>query len=243
MMLQGTNCLFHGCNLEFSSVEDLIYHVEESHVPSAVLVAQAEPNDAPQTVHLSCISRYCNSDKLEKRRVSQIDDELSSFFSKRRRSDCTDTEEYFDEYVLESDTPCPQSPGSHGSLFQFEMPTPPPCGDMFLRRDSNSSVSGSSFKPVDDSEKPYVCPIPGCGKRYKNPNGIKYHTIHGHTNEVLLKKPYKCYLAGCCKRYKNTSGLKQHFNQSHPNEVMDIERSIDLPFGLTLNDLASELAM
>lgn len=30
--------------------------------------------------------------------------------------------------------------------------------------------------------RPFACPIPGCTKRYKNVNGIKYHVKNGHTN-------------------------------------------------------------
>ena len=34
-----------------------------------------------------------------------------------------------------------------------------------------------------DGEKPFACPVPGCKKRYKNVNGIKYHARHGHRKE------------------------------------------------------------
>lgn len=34
-----------------------------------------------------------------------------------------------------------------------------------------------------DDDKRFVCPIPGCEKRYKNINGIKYHSINGHKAE------------------------------------------------------------
>ena len=29
-------------------------------------------------------------------------------------------------------------------------------------------------------DKPYRCSHPGCDKAYKNPNGLKYHNLHGH---------------------------------------------------------------
>ena len=41
-------------------------------------------------------------------------------------------------------------------------------------------------KEMDVSKsKPFVCPIEGCDKRYKNPNGLKYHLIHGHEDLSL----------------------------------------------------------
>jgi len=71
--------------------------------------------------------------------------------------------------------------------------------------------------PVDKTlERPYICPVPGCGKSYKNPNGLKYHALHGHdgTNE-LVERPHKCPYGDCGKRYKNPNGLKYHINKNH----------------------------
>jgi transcription factor SFP1 len=33
---------------------------------------------------------------------------------------------------------------------------------------------------ADKNDKPYRCTYPGCDKAYKNPNGLKYHNLHGH---------------------------------------------------------------
>lgn len=33
------------------------------------------------------------------------------------------------------------------------------------------------------NEKPFACPVPGCKKRYKNVNGIKYHSKNGHKKD------------------------------------------------------------
>jgi len=37
-------------------------------------------------------------------------------------------------------------------------------------------------------EKRYMCPVPGCGKIYKNPNGLKYHNENGHLKEGEVSK-------------------------------------------------------
>ncbi|KAI8081605.1 uncharacterized protein BX664DRAFT_340808 [Halteromyces radiatus] len=73
-----------------------------------------------------------------------------------------------------------------------------------------------------DADKPYRCDVPGCDKAYKNPNGLKYHRMHGHCestdsdNEAdALQKPYQCTVMGCRKRYKNMNGLKYHIEHSH----------------------------
>lgn len=72
-------------------------------------------------------------------------------------------------------------------------------------------------------EKPYRCTFPGCDKAYKNPNGLKYHNLHGHCggeDEELdlasrLMKPYVCNFKSCFKRYKNLNGLKYHIEKGH----------------------------
>ncbi|KAI7905466.1 uncharacterized protein BX663DRAFT_499801 [Cokeromyces recurvatus] len=71
-----------------------------------------------------------------------------------------------------------------------------------------------------NSDKPYKCPVRGCDKAYKNPNGLKYHNQHGHCNMTadeseILSKPYQCTIGGCGKRYKNLNGLKYHIEHSH----------------------------
>lgn len=60
------------------------------------------------------------------------------------------------------------------------------CGNGLLRRLNflffrNSSHSLGSNNNKND--KPFACPVPGCKKRYKNVNGIKYHSKNGHKND------------------------------------------------------------
>ncbi|KAJ3188903.1 hypothetical protein HDU85_004618 [Gaertneriomyces sp. JEL0708] len=77
--------------------------------------------------------------------------------------------------------------------------------------------------------KPHPCPIPGCLKSYKNPNGLKYHLQHGHPefprpegaenktkeHDKNAPKPYPCTMYGCNKQYKNVNGLKYHLVHAH----------------------------
>ncbi|OZJ07019.1 hypothetical protein BZG36_00012 [Bifiguratus adelaidae] len=73
-----------------------------------------------------------------------------------------------------------------------------------------------------NADKPYKCPVPGCDKAYKNPNGLKYHNQHGHCNahasldgDKTAQKPFGCPVPECGKRYKNLNGLKYHLDHSH----------------------------
>ncbi|KAI8332321.1 hypothetical protein BC941DRAFT_402874 [Chlamydoabsidia padenii] len=82
-------------------------------------------------------------------------------------------------------------------------------------------LASSSHHSNQNADKPYKCPVQGCEKAYKNPNGLKYHNQHGHCslttdeNENVASKPYQCALGGCGKRYKNLNGLKYHIEHSH----------------------------
>ncbi|GLD57893.1 juxtaposed with another zinc finger protein 1 isoform X1 [Lates japonicus] len=72
-------------------------------------------------------------------------------------------------------------------------------------------------------EKPFACPVPGCKKRYKNVNGIKYHAKNGHRTQIRVRKPFKCR---CGKSYKTSQGLRHHTINFHPPVSTEILRKI-----------------
>ncbi|PVZ99406.1 hypothetical protein BB558_004577 [Smittium angustum] len=78
----------------------------------------------------------------------------------------------------------------------------------------NRSFNG---KPNGRDDKPYKCVVNGCDKAYKNPNGLKYHTTHGHCDDDVSSslKPYRCLVPNCLRAYKNLNGLKYHIIHSH----------------------------
>ncbi|KAI8853316.1 hypothetical protein BC829DRAFT_451308 [Chytridium lagenaria] len=50
--------------------------------------------------------------------------------------------------------------------------------------EGSSSPASASGVVVGNGARPYRCPVLGCGKTYKNRNGLKYHREHGgHSNE------------------------------------------------------------
>ena len=77
---------------------------------------------------------------------------------------------------------------------------------------------GSEMCIRDSSEgkKRFLCTVPGCTKKYKNINGIKYHVKNGHNKkETLTGEVKKNYLCHCGKAYKSQSGLRHHQNTQH----------------------------
>jgi hypothetical protein len=55
--------------------------------------------------------------------------------------------------------------------------------DFIMRYGSRSSAGTNG---AQSNEKPFACPVPGCKKRYKNVNGIKYHSKNGHKKDGKL---------------------------------------------------------
>lgn len=57
-------------------------------------------------------------------------------------------------------------------------------------------------------EKPYVCSVAGCNKRFTEYSSLyKHHVVHTHS------KPYICNVCG--KTYRQTSTLAMHKRTSH----------------------------
>ena len=71
-----------------------------------------------------------------------------------------------------------------------------------------SPRSHPPHSPVSPGEKPYVCTVPGCGKRFTEYSSLyKHHVVHTHC------KPYTC--STCGKTYRQTSTLAMHKRSVH----------------------------
>ncbi|KAH8358527.1 hypothetical protein KR093_000701 [Drosophila rubida] len=98
--------------------------------------------------------------------------------------------------------------------------------EFIMRYGSRHSGGGSNGTP--GNEKPFACPVPGCKKRYKNVNGIKYHSKNGHKKDGRVRKGYKCH---CGKSYKTAQGLKNHALLTHntqPESVLTTQQLANL---------------
>ncbi|CAO3687378.1 unnamed protein product [Umbelopsis ramanniana] len=62
-------------------------------------------------------------------------------------------------------------------------------------------------------ERPYLCTVEGCGKRFSRPDSLNTH-IKTHSNE----RPYVCPHQGCKKAYFHSRSLKKH-ERAHEQQV------------------------
>ena len=204
------SCLWHGCGKQCTSLLDLIDHIEVVHIEKDPRVLEKQEAAQPAALPLSYIN--CFFTDAARNAIKQKEPVLS---------------------VTEPSTPSPD----HG-VIKKKRSTPPKItlqtisnsdvldggdDDGNLSDNSDDSWTSDSFASdlvlnavaTDDGEgKRYICPVPGCGKRYKNVNGIKYHAKYGHrkdTNRPKIKA-HKCH---CGKSYKSPSGLRHHIVTQH----------------------------
>lgn len=98
--------------------------------------------------------------------------------------------------------------------YRFDQPT-------VIKSDAMANSSTDMGSSTEDESKPkggdrpFKCDYEGCKKAYKNPGGLKYHSLHGHSLDSgdvemnkMIDKPYQCTITDCGKRYKNLNGLK-----------------------------------
>ena len=107
-------------------------------------------------------------------------------------------------------------PNSVHSESQISVPLPP-SGSPFTNPVPHSYPLSFPFasprshpphSPVSPGEKPYVCTVPGCGKRFTEYSSLyKHHVVHTHC------KPYTC--STCGKTYRQTSTLAMHKRSAH----------------------------
>ncbi|KAI2652944.1 Juxtaposed with another zinc finger protein 1 [Labeo rohita] len=123
-------------------------------------------------------------------------------------------------------TPPVTPPITPSSSFRSSTPTGSECDEEEVEyEDSDSDESWTTESAISSEsilssmcmnggdEKPFACPVPGCKKRYKNVNGIKYHAKNGHRTQIRVRKPFKCR---CGKSYKTSQGLRHHTINFHP---------------------------
>ncbi|RIB11300.1 hypothetical protein C2G38_1978482, partial [Gigaspora rosea] len=54
-------------------------------------------------------------------------------------------------------------------------------------------------------ERPFVCNVNGCGKRFSRPDSLTTH-VKTHSNH----RPYICSFKGCNKAYYHSRSLRKH---------------------------------
>ncbi|XP_046628713.1 juxtaposed with another zinc finger protein 1 isoform X1 [Neodiprion virginianus] len=206
-------CKFNGCGLTFKSLGDLIQHIEETHIDYDPRVVEQTEQQQPTCIPLSYVLRFL-TDAARKEGVKPVHQSRSNqtcLPSSTRNKNNTPTgseAEEGEDFVSEPE----DSNDSWTTSLEFS-------ADFILRYGSRA-VSQNTANQNNNTDKPFACPIPGCKKRYKNINGIKYHSKNGHKNDNKVRKAFKC---PCGKSYKTSYGLKNHAAIQHSGSLLQVK--------------------
>ncbi|XP_022106559.1 juxtaposed with another zinc finger protein 1-like [Acanthaster planci] len=190
-------CKFSGCSLTFSSLGQLIEHIEETHIDSDPQFIEEQEGQQPSAVALSYVIKFVTD-------AAKHHNETTPTAKKRPKPNASNVAS------IRSITPSTGSEYDEYDEFGSESDSD---NSVTTQEEYTSEVILRTMNPQIGDDKPYQCPVPGCKKRYKNVNGIKYHAKNGHRKENKVKKSYKCR---CGKSYKSQQGLRQHVNIQHP---------------------------
>ena len=231
-------CRFENCQKKFNSLFDLINHIEYSHIIRDPKILKQQEQSQPPAVALSYVN--CFFSEHFKNSGGHVDDDLTgSHFTVKRfhRNGLNEKNpllnDSLESMLDESDTY--SDPGSddschswltnnrdahHGFSSSHNENSLPNSSNTFTNITATITTESlqGKFTCLEDNEgkKRFLCTVPGCTKRYKNINGIKYHVKNGHNKkETLTGEVKKNYLCHCGKAYKSQSGLRHHQNTQH----------------------------
>ncbi|XP_061598757.1 juxtaposed with another zinc finger protein 1a isoform X2 [Cololabis saira] len=205
-------CRFAGCGLQFESLAELIVHIEDSHIDTDPRVLEKQEQQQPTYLALSYINRFMTDaarreqETLKKKATPKLSLSITGGMSRSSTATPprhTSGSEYDEEEVDYEESDSDESWTTESAI-------------------SSESIL-SSMCMNGGEEKPFACPVPGCKKRYKNVNGIKYHAKNGHRTQIRVRKPFKCR---CGKSYKTSQGLRHHTINFHPPVSTEMLRKI-----------------
>ncbi|XP_026485653.1 juxtaposed with another zinc finger protein 1 [Vanessa tameamea] len=201
-------CKFNGCGITFPRLADLIEHIEDVHIDYDPAVVEQKEASQPACIPLSYVLKFfTEASRREIQNMPAAADVRRRLLSAPKTPSVrsgTPTGSEVDEDELMS--PSEDSNDSWTTVEEYS-------SEFILRYGvkMNANASSGALGPAAQ-EKPFACPVPGCKKRYKNVNGIKYHSKNGHKKDGKVKKAYKCQ---CGKSYKTAQGLKSHSISQH----------------------------
>ncbi|CAL8247070.1 unnamed protein product [Lota lota] len=232
-------CRFGGCGLHFDSLAELIVHIEDNHIDTDPRLLEKQEQQQPTYVALSYVNRFMTEaarrehQTVRKKSQPKLSLSLSSGGGGLIRSSLNTPPP---RHASGSLTPPVTPPITPSSSFRSSTPTGSECDEEEVDyEDSDSDESWTMESAISSEsilssmcmnggdEKPFACPVPGCKKRYKNVNGIKYHAKNGHRTQIRVRKPFKCR---CGKSYKTSQGLRHHTINFHPPVSADIIRKM-----------------
>ena len=195
------SCSWHSCGKQYGSLLELIDHIEVVHIDKDPRVLEKQEAKQPTALPLSYINRFFTEAARTSKQKEQSVDAMTAPEQQVKKKRFTPPK----LAIPSLDHSDSLEGGEDDANFSDS-------DDSWASDSINASDLILNAVATDDGDgKRYVCPVPGCGKRYKNVNGIKYHAKNGHRKDIKLKA-HKCH---CGKSYKSPSGLRHHMMSHH----------------------------
>ncbi|XP_045515339.1 juxtaposed with another zinc finger protein 1 isoform X3 [Pieris brassicae] len=171
-------CKFNGCGITFPRLADLIEHIEDVHIDYDPAVVEQKEASQPSCIPLSYVLKFFTEASRREFQMTPVAEARKRLLSAPKtpsvRSSTPTGSEMDDEEVM---SPSEDSNDSWTNVEEYS-------SEYILQYGvkMNASASSGALGPAAQ-EKPFACPVPGCKKRYKNVNGIKYHSKNGHKKD------------------------------------------------------------
>ncbi|XP_014245310.1 juxtaposed with another zinc finger protein 1 isoform X1 [Cimex lectularius] len=214
-------CKFNDCGITFQNLGDLIQHIEDNHIDYDPHIIEEKEQQQPSCLPLSYILRFFPDSA--KKEVSDMKPKMKTTVEKSAHpqpaipTNPTESPQKKGPSLVPGSEGDDDDIGSESEDSNDSWSTQEEFSSEFILKYGSKMVSPSTLPDGTVIEKPFACPVPGCKKRYKNVNGIKYHSKNGHKNEGKVRKGFKCY---CGKSYKTNGGLKNHTALMHSGTTM-----------------------
>ncbi|XP_074594218.1 juxtaposed with another zinc finger protein 1-like isoform X1 [Brevipalpus obovatus] len=206
-------CKFNSCGITFATLQELIRHIEETHLNFDPQAMEEQILKHPASLPISYVLRFFDGPKKEASSTINTYSHLNQLKTKSGRS-------HSPALSITSTTPTGSEMDDENYLSESEdsWSNVSNEGDSNLLRLMNGASSTN-----EEQDKPYPCVVNGCKKRYRNPNGLKYHIKNAHPSANFpfkreSQEPIKLFKCECGKNYKTPYGLKNHVQNQHSNQ-------------------------
>ncbi|RWS26676.1 juxtaposed with another zinc finger protein 1-like protein [Leptotrombidium deliense] len=201
-------CKFKGCGITFPTLTELIRHIEATHLDFDPQAIEQQEVQQPTCLPISYVLRvFSNGEyhtslhRKESMPINQLKSKLGRCLSPAPSvTSTTPTGSEMEEDIYESES-------EESSI------------DSWSNRSTEGDSSHAIIKMLstnnsnDDSDRPYMCTVNGCKKRYRNANDLYNFTPDNFSSTT---KVYKCH---CGKIYKTQHGLNNHCKNQHAGTV------------------------
>ncbi|KAF4029317.1 C2H2 type zinc finger protein [Phytophthora infestans] len=106
-----------------------------------------------------------------------------------------------------------QDPNTHANLPSGAIANLAPGANVNVNVNANANANasaaprrtGTSRRAAPSEDRPFACPVPGCGGRFH-----RKFTLHEHLKTHTGEQPHQCPVAECGKRFSTSGNLARH---------------------------------